>query len=82
MTILLLVGYSLIGLCEWFLASQRTWEISQGRSGRATAVTLFENLFGFFVLFQFLAHPNNWPLAAAYSVGAALGTLINMRLPF
>ena len=82
MTAFLLLGYSLIGLFEWFLAAQRTWEISQGRSGRATVVTLFENLFGFFVLFQFLAHPNSWPLAVAYSLGAALGTLINMRLPF
>lgn len=73
--------YILIGLAEWFLSSQRTWEIAQGRSWRAAAITFVENLFGFFVLFQFFVNINNWPMAAAYSLGAALGTLINMKLP-
>lgn len=72
--------YFAVGLLEWFLASQRTWSISQGEGVKASLWVLVENLIGFWVLFQFVQNVNNWPMAIAYSVGASLGTLLNMRV--
>ena len=42
-------------------------------------MVFLENLLGFYVLFRFIENLNNWPIVLAYSLGASLGTFVNMR---
>ena len=71
--------FALIGLGEWFIASQRMSLIACGEGKKAALVVFLENLLGFFILTQFIKSLDNWWLASAYSVGAGLGTLINLH---
>lgn len=85
MAILLrLLGYGAIGFAEMFLATQRTYWISQGRSYGAALLVFFENFIAFFVIFQVANNlHNNWPIFIVYALGNALGTFVNLeKVPF
>lgn len=73
-----------IGFVEMFLATQRTYWISKGRSRAAALLVFFENFIAMFVIYQVANNlHNNWGLIAVYSLGNSLGTYINLeKVPF
>lgn len=75
-----MILFLLLGFVEWFASSQRMWLVSKGEARKASLVVLVENLLAFFVLFRFVENVNNWPMAIAYSLGASLGTFINLKV--
>jgi hypothetical protein len=78
------IMYFGVGFVEMFLATQRTYWISRGRSRSAALLVFFENFIAMFVIYQVANNlHNNWGLIAVYSVGNALGTYINLeKVPF
>lgn len=72
--------FLIIGFGEWFVASERTWLISQGKARKAAIAVFVENLLSFFVMFQIVRNVDNWWLALAYSLGASLGTFLNLKV--
>ena len=73
-----------IGFVEMFLATQRTYWISKGRSRAAAVLVFFENFVAMFVIYQVANNlHNNWGLITAFAFGNALGTYINLeKVPF
>lgn len=73
-----------VGFVEMFLATQRTYWISKGRSRGAALLVFFENFVAMFVIYQVANNLHgNWGLIAVYSIGNALGTYINLeKVPF
>jgi hypothetical protein len=73
-----------VGFIEMFMATQRTYWISKGRSRGAALLVFFENFVAMFVIYQVANNlHNNWGLIATYSLGNALGTYINLeKVPF
>jgi len=85
MNILLqILGYFGVGFVEMFLATQRTYWISKGRSRAAAFLVFFENFIALFLIYQFANNMyGNWPIYFSYSVGNAIGTFINLeKVPF
>jgi hypothetical protein len=78
------IMYFAVGFIEMFLATQRTYWISKGRSRSAALLVFFENFIAMFVIYQVANNlHNNWGLIAVYSLGNALGTYINLeKVPF
>ena len=78
------LGFFAIGFVEMFLATQRTYWISKGRSRSAALLVFFENFIAMFVIYQVANNlQNNWGLIGVYSLGNALGTYINLeKIPF
>lgn len=76
--------YCGIGFVEMFLATQRTYWISIGRSRGAALLVFFENFLAFFIIYQAANNLwGNWPMIAVYAVGNALGTFVNLeKVPF
>jgi len=79
-----LLGYFAVGFVEMFLATQRTYWISKGRSRAAALLVFFENFIAFFVIYQVANNlQGNWPVLFSYAVGNSLGTYINLeKIPF
>src|SRR3972149_9733414 len=79
-----LLLYFVVGFVEMFLATQRTYWISQGRSRAAALLVFFENFIALFVIYQAANNLyKNMPLFLAYAVGNAVGTFINLeKVPF
>ena len=83
--ILKIAGYFGIGFLEMFLATQRTYWISKGRSLGAASLVFFESLIAFFVFYRIVAgmEGSNYLIIVAYSLGNAIGTYINLeKCPF
>lgn len=82
--VLMAIMYFLVGFVEMFLATQRTYWISKGRSRSAALLVFFENFIAMFVIYQVANNlQNNWGLIGVYSLGNALGTYINLeKIPF
>ncbi len=78
------IMYFVVGFVEMFLATQRTYWISKGRSRAAALLVFFENFIAMFVIYQIANNlHNNWGLIVTYSLGNALGTYINLeKVPF
>lgn len=78
------LGYFGIGFLEMFLATQRTYWISKGRSRAAALLVFFENFVAVFVIYQIANNlGGNFPLMIAYAAGNAIGTYINLeKVPF
>ncbi len=69
-----------VGFLEMFLATQRTYWISKGRSFAAAALVFFENFIALFVIYQIANNLyGHWPIFIAYALGNALGTFINLQ---
>jgi hypothetical protein len=78
------IGYFVVGFIEMFLATQRTYWISKGRSNAAAVLVFFENFLAIFVIYQIANHLHgNFLYMVAYAVGNAIGTYINLeKVPF
>jgi uncharacterized protein YebE (UPF0316 family) len=76
--------YLAIGFLEMFLATQRTYWISQGRSFGAASLVFFENFIALFIIYQLTQNfTSQIPLFVAYAVGNSLGTYLNLeKVPF
>lgn len=72
--------FCLVGFLEWLIATERTWLITKAEAAKAAGVVFLENLLAFFVLFQFVKNVDNWYIALAYSLGASLGTLFDLKI--
>jgi uncharacterized protein YebE (UPF0316 family) len=83
-TLLYFTGYFLVGFLEMFMATQRTYWISKGRSYAAALLVFFENFLAMFVIYQVANNlHNNWVLIFAFAIGNAVGTFINLeKVPF
>lgn len=73
-----------VGFLEMFMATQRTYWISKGRSRAAGLLVFFENFVAMFVIYQVANNLHGqYLLLAVYSAGNALGTYINLeKVPF
>lgn len=74
--------YFLVGFVEWFLATQRTWDISHDNRNRAATIALIEDWLGTFVFVYILFNPNQWWLLLFGGIGAALGVWLNLKTPW
>ncbi len=73
-----------VGFLEMFMATQRTYWISKGRSRAAAVLVFFENFVAMYVIYQVANNlGNNWGMLITYSLGNALGTYVNLeKVPF
>lgn len=78
------LGYFGVGFVEMFLATQRTYWISKGRSRAAALLVFFENFIAIYIIYQIANNLHgNLPILVAYALGNALGTYINLeKVPF
>ena len=75
--------YLAVGFIEMFLIAQRTVSLSKGRNRHAAVIVFVENFVSFFVFYQIISDlPNNWYIFIAYSIGSALGTLLDIERYF
>jgi hypothetical protein len=79
-----IAGFFGIGFLEMFLATQRTYWISKGRSAAAALLVFFETLLAMFIITQIAeGMGRNWMVIGAYALGNAIGTYINLeKVPF
>ncbi len=79
-----LLLYFGVGFLEMFMATQRTYWISKGKSREAALLVFFENFVAMFVIFQVANNlVGNWPLMISYALGNSIGTYINLeKVPF
>ena len=79
-----IAGFFGIGFMEMFLATQRTYWISKGRSAAAALLVFFESLVALYVIAQIVdGMGHNWLVIVAYALGNAVGTYINLeKVPF
>jgi len=69
-----------VGFLEMFLATQRTYWISKGRSSAAALLVFFENFIALFVIYQIANNLyGHWPIFVAYAIGNSLGTFLNLE---
>ncbi len=83
-SVLKIVAFFAIGFIEMFMATQRTYWISKGKSRSAALLVFFETFISFFVIYQVTQNfSGNWGLFAFYAAGNAIGTYINLeKFPF
>lgn len=78
-------GYFGVGFLEMFLATQRTYWISKGKSAAAALLVFFESLIAFWIIIQIvnnISGSDGW-IIVAYAAGNAVGTYINLeKIPF
>ena len=79
-----LVLYFLVGFLEMFLATQRTYWISKGRSRAAALLVFFETFVATFIIYSIANNiGKDWWILTAYAGGNAIGTYINLeKVPF
>ncbi len=79
-----LLMYFGIGFLEMFMATQRTYWISQGRSRAAALLVFFETFVAMFLIYKFINElGGNMMVLTAYAAGNAIGTYINLeKVPF
>lgn len=82
--ILKALAYCAVGFVEMFLATQRTYWISKGKSIGAALLVFFENFIALFIIYQVAnGFTDKLPFFIAYAVGNALGTFVNLeKVPF
>jgi len=76
--------YFAVGFVEMFMATQRTYWISKGKSSSAALLVFFENFISFFVIYRISTGlTDDWGLLVFYAIGNSLGTYINLeKVPF
>jgi hypothetical protein len=76
--------YFAIGFVEMFLATQRTYWISKGKSREAALLVFFENFIAMYVIYQVANNMHgNYPILITYALGNSVGTFINLeKVPF
>jgi hypothetical protein len=79
MSLLLVIGMSLLaGAVEWYLALRRTLACVRGETLTLVVIVALENGLGFTVTYLFVK-TDAWPVALAYTVGAAISTYLTMK---
>jgi hypothetical protein len=74
--------YFVIGFAEWFLATQRTWDISQAKPIKVAICAFFEEMLGIFVLvYVVIYNPDQWWLLVFGALGGAVGAYLNLKTP-
>jgi len=69
-----------VGFLEMFLATQRTYWISKGRSSAAALLVFFENFIALYVIYQVANNLyGHWPIFIAYALGNSTGTFLNLE---
>jgi len=73
-----------VGFLEMFLATQRTYWISRGKSRAAALLVFFETFVAIYVIYQIANNiGNNFWVLAVYAAGNAIGTYINLeKVPY
>ena len=73
-----------VGFLEMFMATQRTYWISKGRSRAAAVLVFCEYFVAMYVIYQVANNlGNHWGMLITYSLGNALGTYVNLeKVPF
>ena len=73
-----------VGFLEMFLATQRTYWISKGKSRAAALLVFFETFVCMWVIYQIANNMgSNFFVLVSYAVGNAIGTYINLeKVPF
>ncbi len=79
MNLLLYMFYPLVGVIEWYLALRRTLACVRRERSVLVSIVFIENLLGLAVLQNFITS-GNWLIAIFYSMGAALGALLSLRI--
>lgn len=75
-----ILGFFGVGFLEMFLATQRTYWISQGRSRAAALLVFFETLVAMWIIGQIInGMGNDWLVLVSYAAGNAIGTYINLE---
>lgn len=79
-----ILGFFGIGFLEMFLATQRTYWISKGKSIAAALLVFFETLVALFIITQIVnGMGDSWLVIGAYALGNSVGTYINLeKVPF
>lgn len=79
-----ILGYFGVGFLEMFLAVQRTYWISKGKSAAVSILVFFETLVGMLIIAVVAeGMGNNWLIIGAYAIGNSVGTYINLeKVPF
>ncbi|HEX8923864.1 MAG TPA: DUF5698 domain-containing protein [Patescibacteria group bacterium] len=79
-----ILGYFAVGFLEMFLATQRTYWISKGKSRAAALLVFFENFLAIYIIYQIANNLHgNLPVLISYALGNAVGTYINLeKVPF
>ncbi|MFA5025184.1 MAG: DUF5698 domain-containing protein [Candidatus Shapirobacteria bacterium] len=79
-----ILGYFAVGFVEMFLATQRTYWISKGRSRAAALLVFFENFLAIYIIYQIANNlGGNIIVLISYALGNAVGTYINLeKVPF
>jgi hypothetical protein len=82
--ILQVLGYFAVGFLEMFLATQRTYWISKGKSREAALLVFFETFIAMFIIYTVSNKMgNNVFVLVSYALGNAVGTYINLeKVPF
>ncbi len=72
--------FFVVGFVEMFLASQRTYWISNGRSRAAALLVFFETFVAMFIIYQVSNNLNNNVIViGAYALGNSIGTWVNLE---
>ena len=82
--VLQVLGYFGVGFLEMFLATQRTYWISKGKSREAALLVFFETFIAMYIIY-IIANKmgNNFFVLTSYALGNAIGTYINLeKVPF
>lgn len=76
--------YFAVGFIEMFMATQRTYWISKGKSSSAALLVFFENFISFLVIYRISTNfTQDWGLLVFYALGNSFGTYINLeKVPF
>jgi len=79
-----LLLYFVIGFVEMFMATQRTYWISKGKSSAAALLVFFESVVAMFIIMKIANELNgDIGMIVSYSAGNAVGTYINLeKVPF
>ena len=78
----LAVLYFVLGMAEWFLATQRTWDISQAKPKKVAVCAFLEEMLGIFVLvYVVIYNPTQWWLLVFGAIGGAIGAYLNLKIP-
>jgi hypothetical protein len=79
-----ILGFFGIGFLEMFLATQRTYWISKGRSRAAALLVFFETLVAMWIIGQIVnGMGKDIFVLISYAAGNAMGTYINLeKVPF
>jgi hypothetical protein len=73
--------YFVVGFAEWFVATQRTWDISQAKPIKVAICAFIEEILGIIVFVYIIFNPTQWWLLLFGALGGAIGAYLNLKIP-